>query len=136
MARIRKSYSPAFKEKVALEAIKEEEKVAELASKYSSSSCSDKKVEKSGYGENGRAFHRWKRQTDEGKEPVDWEAYQRDWSAQSGAGLILKKLDLPVRERTLLIERDNRKIPVARQTELLGTFRSTVTTNRLWTSII
>ena len=37
-----------------------------------------------------------------------------------------KKLDLPVRERTLLIERDNRKIPVARQAELLGTFRSTV----------
>ena len=90
MGRIRKSYSPAFKAKVALEAIKEEETVAELASKYSSS-CSDKKVEKSGYGENDRAFHRWKRQTDEGKEPVNWKAYQRDWPAQSGAGLILKK---------------------------------------------
>jgi len=35
MGRIRKSYSPAFKAKVALEAIKEEETVAELASKYS-----------------------------------------------------------------------------------------------------
>jgi len=31
-----------------------------------------------------------------------------------------------VRERTLLIERDNRKIPVARQAELLGIARSTV----------
>jgi len=35
MGRIRKSYSPAFKAKVALEAIKEEETVAELASRYS-----------------------------------------------------------------------------------------------------
>ena len=39
---------------------------------------------------------------------------------------LKKKLDLPVRERTLLIERDNRKIPVARQAELLGIARSTV----------
>jgi len=31
-----------------------------------------------------------------------------------------------VRERALLIERDNRKIPVARQAELLGIARSTV----------
>ena len=35
MGRIRKSYSPAFKAKVALVEIKEEETVAELASKYS-----------------------------------------------------------------------------------------------------
>jgi len=34
MARIRKNYSPAFKSKVALEAIKEEERVAELPSRY------------------------------------------------------------------------------------------------------
>ena len=33
MERIRKNYSPAFKAKVALEAIKEEEIVAELASR-------------------------------------------------------------------------------------------------------
>jgi len=39
---------------------------------------------------------------------------------------LKKKLDLPVRERTLLIDRDNRKIPVARQAELLGIARSTV----------
>ena len=34
MERIRKSYSPAFKAKVALEAIKEEKTMAELASRY------------------------------------------------------------------------------------------------------
>ena len=34
MERIRKKYPPAFKAKVALEAIKEEETMAELASKY------------------------------------------------------------------------------------------------------
>ena len=33
MGRIRKSYSPAFKAKVTLEAIKEEETIAELASR-------------------------------------------------------------------------------------------------------
>jgi len=34
MEKIRKNYSPAFKAKVALEAVKEEETMAELASKY------------------------------------------------------------------------------------------------------
>ena len=34
MERIRKKYPPAFKAKVVLEAIKEEETMAELASKY------------------------------------------------------------------------------------------------------
>jgi len=34
MARIRKSYSPAFKAKASLEAIKEEETIAEIASRY------------------------------------------------------------------------------------------------------
>jgi len=34
-------------------------------------------VEKGGHGENDRTFHRWKRETDEGAEPVNWELYRK-----------------------------------------------------------
>ena len=52
MERIRKKYPPAFKAKVALEAIKEEETMAELASKYGVHPTCDKKVEKGRFGKD------------------------------------------------------------------------------------
>jgi len=39
---------------------------------------------------------------------------------------LKKKLDLPVREKVMLIEHQNKQITIARQAELLGIARSTV----------
>ena len=53
MGKIHKQYSSSFKAKVALEAIKEEKTVTELASRHGSSSYSNKTVEKDCYRGNG-----------------------------------------------------------------------------------
>ena len=59
MGRTRKS-SPAFKAKVALEAIKEEESIAELASTYRVHPTLDKEMEKDCYRRINSALHRQK----------------------------------------------------------------------------
>ena len=49
MGKMRRQYSPSFKAKVALEAIKEEEISAELASKYRVHLRCDKEMEEDSY---------------------------------------------------------------------------------------
>jgi len=76
MGRIRKSYLPAFKAKVALEAIKEEETMVEC--KYIwSSSYSDKKVEKAALEGVVELFKDGKRREAEEKNLLIEELYKQ-----------------------------------------------------------
>ena len=52
MGKIHKQYSASFKTKVALEALRKEETIVELASRYQVHPTLDKEIEKGCYGEN------------------------------------------------------------------------------------
>ena len=52
MGKIHKQYSASFKAKVALEALKKEETIVELASRYQVHPALDKEIEEGCYGEN------------------------------------------------------------------------------------
>ncbi len=56
MVKIHKQYSPTFKAKLALEAIKEEETTIEVASRYGVHPTLDKKMEKDCYRRDDRTL--------------------------------------------------------------------------------
>jgi len=54
------------------------------------------------------------------------ELYRETGRLKAELNWLKKKLDLPVREKVILIERENKKIRIIRQAELPGIARSTV----------
>lgn len=119
MGNIRKQYPPSFKTKVALEAIKEEKTSAELASEYGVHPSQIKKWKKIAADGVMELFTDRKQRKDKEKNLLIEELYRE-------IGQLKVELGLPVREKTLRIDRESNTITVTRQAELLGIARSTV----------
>ena len=136
MSKTRRNHGSAFKAKVALEALKGEQTVAEIASKH---------------GLHPTLVNEWKRQLADGASAVfekgtskaekDGEAasfrraLQASWPAKSGTGFFGTQA-LSRAERHPMIDRLNKHLSLTRQCQVLGLSRSISsrqpTTRRIW----
>ena len=133
MSKTRRNHGLAFKAKVALEALKGEQTVAEIASKH---------------GLHPTLVNEWKRQLADGasavfekgtskaeKDGAGRRALQANWPAKSGTGFFGTQA-LSRAERHPMIDRLNKHLSLTRQCQVLGLSRSIIsrqpTTRRIW----
>ena len=128
MGKIHRQCSPSFKAKVALAAIREEETIVELASRHGVHPTQIKKWKKTAIEEMLELFKngRQKGVREKEKNLLIEELYREIGQLKVELDWLKKKLDLPARKKVMLIEQENKEIPVIRQAELLGISRSTV----------
>ncbi len=128
MGKIHKQYSPSFKAKVALEAIGEEETILELASRYGVHPTQIKRWKKTATEQMIELFKdgRQKGVGEKEKNLFIEELYRKIGQLKVELDWLKKNLDLRVKEKVLLIERQSKMISIKRQAELLGTNRSRV----------
>src|SRR3989337_2156243 len=124
--RMRKSYPPSFKAKVALEAIKEQKTSAELASLYQVHP---------GQIRNWKAvvlkglldlFSDRQKRKEQDNETLIAELYRQIGQQKVDLDWLKKNLELSHRDKVSLIENTNIEISISHQAELLGISRSSI----------
>lgn len=126
MRSLRSKYPPAFKAKVALEAIKEEKTSAELSSQYQvhpGQIRNWKATLKQGATD---LFNGNRKNTKDNKDNLIEELYKQIGQLKVELDWLKKNLDLSHKEKLLLIDKTNKEIPVVHQAELLGISRSSI----------
>ena len=126
MANIRKKYPPSFKAKVALEAIRGEKTSAELASQYQVHPSQIRKWKSMALNGMIELFTDNGQKRDKEKDLFIEELYKEIGQLKVELDWLKKNLDLSAKEKVLLIEHQNKMIPVGRQAHLLGIARLTV----------
>src|SRR3954454_14880520 len=122
MSKTRRNHGSAFKAKVALEALKGEQTVAEIAAKH---------------GLHPTLVTEWKRQLADGassrkgparpRRPARRRALQANRPAESGTGFFgTQARSLSRAERHPMIDRLNKRLSLTRQCQLLGLSRSSL----------
>lgn len=124
MRKIYKQYSPSFKAKVALEAIREEETIVELASRYGVHPTQIKKWKKVAMEKKTELFTDNGRRKEKEKNLFIEELCREIGQLNVELDWLKKNLDLEVKEKVLLIERQSRALSVKRQVEFSGVTRS------------
>ena len=102
MGKIRKKYPPTFKAKIALEAIKEEETVAELAARYSVHPTQIKKWKRSAMEKMTELFADNSRRQEEDKNLLIGKLMREIGQLKVELDWLKKKLDLPPRQKVML----------------------------------
>ncbi len=122
----RKTYSPSFKAKVVLEAIREQKTSAEIANRYQvhpGQIRNWKSIATRGLTE---LFSTRKKESDLQKEKQIHDLCRQVDQLQRELNWLRGNLDLNHKDRVSLIDRQSLGIAVCRQAELLGVSRSSV----------
>jgi len=123
---MRKRYDGSFKARVALEAIRGERTVAEIAGVYGVHPNQISKWKKQALDELPKIFSgRYEKKEMQGKELID-QLYQQIGQLKVELDWLKKKLDLSVDQARQLIDFGHGEIPISRQCELLGLPRSSL----------
>ena len=123
---MRKRYDGSFKARVALEAIRGDRTVAEIAAAYGVHPNQISKWKKQALDELPKVFSgRYEKTEAQGKELTD-QLYQQIGRLKVELDWLKKKLELSVDQRRSLIDLDHEEIPISRQCELLGLPRSSL----------
>ena len=120
MGKIHRQYSPTFKAKIALGAIKEKETVTELARKYQVHPTQIKRWKKAATERMIELFTDRRQKREKEKNLLIEELYREIGQLKVEPDWLKKNLDLSVRETVMLIERENNTIPITRQPQLFG----------------
>lgn len=119
-----KRYDKDFKAKVALEAIRREKTIQELAATYSVHPNQISQWKKQLLESAAKLFEKeGKDKSAEEAEPKEGELYRQIGRLQVEND-FLKKVQATVRDRVQAVEPDNPELSVARQCEILGISRS------------
>jgi putative transposase len=122
----RKRYDAAFKAKVALEAIKSDRTIAEIASEYGVHPNQITKWKRQVLEELPKIFSGNREKTDREAQELISQLYQQIGQLKVELEWLKKKLVFSVDEKRQLIEHEHSQIPVVRQCELVGLARSTL----------
>jgi len=126
MERLKKKYSPSFKAKVALEAIKEEKTSSELSSTYKVHPGQIRNWKLTVKNRVVDLFSNHKNKKGKDQQELIEELYRQIGQLKVELDWLKKNLAFSHKEKLLLIERNNKNISVSRQAELLGISRSSV----------
>lgn len=126
MGSIKKKYPASFKAKVATEAIKEEKSSTEFASIYGAHPSMIRQWRKKAKEGLIEIFKNPNNTKDKEKDRLIEELYKQVGKLKVELDWLKKRLGLPHKERVVLIEKVNKKIPISRQAELLGISRSSI----------
>ena len=130
MPKDRRKHSPAFKAKVALEAVRGEATVAQLAARYEVHPSQIQAQPDSGMGEGTRRGSHWRFQQRSGAEGQERRWPYRppvpgDWPAEDGTGFLGGEVrSMSLARRRQLVDGEHRSLSIARQCALLGVSRS------------
>ena len=126
MSGMRKRYDGSFKARVALEAIKGDRTVSEIAAVYGLHPNQISRWRKQALDELPKIFSgRGEKTEAQGKELTD-QLYQQIGQLKVELDWLKKKRVLSVDQRRSLIDLDHEEIPISRQCELLGLPRSSL----------
>ena len=121
MSQGRRKHSPAFKAKVALEVVKGEETVAQLAARYEAHPGQIQAWKKT-LVEGASVFSNGQERRRPDRPPVPG-----DWPAQGGAGFLGGEVrSMSPGRRREMVDREHPKLPIVRQCALLGVSRSSL----------
>ncbi|MFH1503803.1 MAG: IS3 family transposase [Candidatus Omnitrophota bacterium] len=119
----KKKYPKEFKARVAMEAIKGEKTIAQISSEYEVHSNLIMQWKKRLKENVSNIFIRKNEQEPDNKQLID-NLYKRIGKSQVEIDWLKKKLGISIEQRKLFIDKENGKISVRRQCELIGVNRS------------
>ena len=120
----RKQYNGRFKAQVALEAIKNQRTIGEIASEYGVHSSQIHKWKKHMLDELANVFSDNRHKEQQDSEKLQDELYQQIGKLKVELDWMKKKLVCSVEQKRNLVELPHPEIPIYRQCELLGLSRS------------
>jgi len=126
MTSLRSKHPPAFKAKVALEAIKEEKTSAELSSQYQVHPGQIRNWKATLKQRATDLFNGNRKNTEDKKEELIQELYRQIGQLKVELDWLKKNLDLSPRDKVSLIDNRNNDISISRQAQLIGIARSTI----------
>ena len=121
---IRKRYDGTFKAKVALEAIKGQKTISQIASEYSIHPNPIVQWKKQLLEEAPQIFSRKRNQEEKAIEEKEAELYRQIGQLKVELDWVKKNLDCSVTDKRRLVDPTSPAIPLCRQCELLGLSRS------------
>ena len=121
---IRKRYDGTFKAKVALEAIKGQKTISQIASEYSIHPNQIVQWKKQLLEEAPQIFSRKRNQEEKAIEEKEAELYRQIGQLKVELDWVKKNLDCSVTDKRRLVDPTSPAIPLYRQCELLGLSRS------------
>src|SRR5262245_9415029 len=122
----RKTYTTEFKVKIALEAIKGQRTINEIATHYGVHPNQVTQWKKQAIESLPEVFSIRRERDAEGEEALKAELYQQIGQLKVELDWLKKKLDCSIDRKRQLIETGNNLISVRRQCELLGLSRSSL----------
>jgi len=121
----RKQYEAAFKARVALEAVKGEKTISQVASEYGVHPNQVRQWKEHLLRVLPGIFSDRRKRTEEERDELEAELYQQIGQLKVENDWLKKKISAAsVEEKRRLVEKDNRKVSVARQCELLDLWKS------------
>jgi len=120
----RQQYEAAFKAKSALEAVKGEKTVAQIASEFGVHPNQVRKWKEQLLSLLPELFSDLRRKREEDRDELEAELFRQIGQLRVENEWLKKISAATVEEKKQLVEKDNEAIAVARQCELIGIFRS------------
>jgi putative transposase len=130
MTTTRKQHSPAFKARVAIEAIRGEKTLSQLGSQFKVHPIQIAKWRKSAMEQLPELFVDGRKRKGEAAEGGNDALYEEIGRLKVELDWLKKKSGCSTEDLRRLVDRDHAGIGVRRQCELLGLSRSGLTTNR------
>jgi putative transposase len=122
---LRATHTPAFKAKVALEALKEDKTSAELAGEYQVHPGQIRQWKQTAKEGLVGLFNGRKKKEDKDKDELVQELYQQIGQSKVELDWV-KNLDFSPRQKVELVDRADPDLSISRQAELLGVARSSI----------
>ena len=127
MSKQRRKHNPAFKAKVALEAVKGEETVAQLAGPVPGPSQPDSDLEEGPDRGRRRRLRQWSGPEGQERRRADRPAVPGNRTAEGGAGFLVGEVrSMSLAQRRGMVDREHLSLSIARQCALLVVARSSL----------